>query len=428
MSTFKLSIRPMIYGLLLGTVYLGLDAPAMAHEQPLWVRQIGTSLSEYALGVATDPAGNAYVTGTTGGSLGGPNRGSWDAWLAKVDAAGRVLWKRQLGSASYDVGFGVATDPADNVYVTGLTTGSLGGPNRGDFDAWVAKVNAAGKVLWKRQLGTESDDRAFGVATDAACNVYLAGETYGPLAGSNRGGPDAWVAKVDATGRVSWKRQLGTELVDSALDVATDFRGNAYLVGETYGSLGGPNAGGFDAFVVKFDSAGRMRWKRQLGTEENDVASGVATDTFGNIYMAGATLGSLGGPNPTIGVQDAWLAKVDTAGRLLWRRQIGTDASDSAQDVATDAAGNVYVTGWTFGSLGGPNPIIGVQDAWLAKVDAAGKLLWKRQLGTGATEESGGVAADAGGNVFITGSTDGALSGPNHGADDAWVAKYSTRR
>ena len=74
--------------------------------------------------------------------------------MAKYDAAGHVLWKRQLGTADYDYAFGVATDAAGNVYLTGWTGGSLGGANRGRHDAWVAKYDAAGHVLWKRQLGT----------------------------------------------------------------------------------------------------------------------------------------------------------------------------------------------------------------------------------------------------------------------------------
>ena len=70
------------------------------------------------------------------------------------------------------------------------------------------EVRCRGRVLWKRQFGTETWDEASGVATDAAGNVYLAGTTDGSLGGVNGGGADAWVAKYDTAGHVLWKRQF----------------------------------------------------------------------------------------------------------------------------------------------------------------------------------------------------------------------------
>ena len=196
----KRNFRLGACGAVLGAVYLGLAGSAMAWNEPLWVRQLGTETYDAAYGVATDAAGNVYLTGETDGSLDGANRGDRDVWVAKYDAAGHALWKRQLGTADIDIAHGVATDAAGNVYVTGDTWGSLGGTNRGDYDAWVAKYDGAGRVLWVRQLGTETSDHAYGVATDTAGNVYLTGWTTGSLGGAKRGRLDAWLAKYDAAG------------------------------------------------------------------------------------------------------------------------------------------------------------------------------------------------------------------------------------
>ena len=82
--TSKRGFRLGLCAALLGSVYLGLPAVAMAHH-PLWVRQLGTESTEFANSVATDAAGNVYLTGSTLGSLGGANRGDADAWVAKYD-------------------------------------------------------------------------------------------------------------------------------------------------------------------------------------------------------------------------------------------------------------------------------------------------------------------------------------------------------
>lgn len=83
-----------------------------------------------------------------------------------------------------------------NVYISGSTGGSLGGANQGDYDTWVAKYNSAGALVWKKQLGTFSSDSSSGVATDSNSNVYISGNTGGSLGGAFQGGfDDAWVAK-----------------------------------------------------------------------------------------------------------------------------------------------------------------------------------------------------------------------------------------
>jgi hypothetical protein len=110
----------------------------------LWGRQPGTSADDVARGVATDTDGNVYVVGQTGG-----------AWVIKYDGDGHRLWSRQPGTG---IALGVATDTDDNVYVVGNTYGALGGPNKGSLDAWVIKFDGDGHRLWGRQPGTSALD------------------------------------------------------------------------------------------------------------------------------------------------------------------------------------------------------------------------------------------------------------------------------
>ena len=123
---------------------LALAAATGAQAEPPypieWARQLGTSAGDYSLGVAADPLGNVFITGGTCGSLGGPNAGRSDAFVSKYDGAGSLLWTRQLGTSSYDEGYGAALDPLGNVFFSGYTKGSLGGPNAGDFDAFLVKL------------------------------------------------------------------------------------------------------------------------------------------------------------------------------------------------------------------------------------------------------------------------------------------------
>ncbi len=408
----------------LAAVFLSVVSSALA-EAPYnvgWLRQIGTSSEDRSHSVAVDAWGNAYISGYTFGSLGGPKAGIYDAFLTKYDSAGTPVWSRQIGSSSYDESNSVAVDASGNAYISGYTYGSLGGPNAGDADAFLTKYDSAGNVLWSRQIGTSSADESYSVAVDASGNAYISGSTYGSLGGPNAGSTDAFLTKYNSTGNVLWSRQIGTPSGDISQSLVVDALGNTYISGSTGGSLGGPNAGDSDAFLTKYNSAGNVLWSRQIGTSNSDYSSSVAVDASGNAYISGWTLGSLGGPNA--GNADAFLIKYNSVGNVLWSRQIGTWTYDRSWSVAVDALGNAYISGYTGGSLGGPNAGGYGYDAFLTKYDSAGNVLWSQQIGTSSDDLSESVAVDALGNAYISGSTLGSLGGPNAGNADAFLVKY----
>jgi hypothetical protein len=329
----------------------------------LWRRQLGTTNDDFSYGIAVDGAGNVYITGDTDGVLGESSAGDVDAWVAKYDSSGVRMWTKQLGTASLDSSSGVATDNAGNIYITGYTFGSLEGSNLGEADAWVAKYNNSGVLQWKKQLGTSSFDASNGIAIDSAGNVYITGGTDGALDGSNAGSLDTWIAKYNNSGVLQWKKQLGTLADDFSYRVAVDSAGNIYITGDTDGAFDGTSAGNADAWLAKYNNSGVLLWTRQLGTSSFDSSSDVAIDSAGNVYITGTTEGALRGSNA--GSHDAWLAKYDTLGNLLLAIQLGTASFNSSSDVATDSAGNIYITGDTDGALGGTSA--GSQDAWIAK-------------------------------------------------------------
>jgi len=381
-----------------------------------WTRQLGTSSSDRAHGIATDINGNVYVTGTTYGALEGSNASPVDLFVVKYDSGGTDQWIRQLDISNYDQANGVATDSSGNVYVTGNTAHPSGG------SIFVVKYDSAGVKKWTQQLGTTETDVANGIATDSSGNVYVTGTThwYGALDNNtNAGKYDLFVIKYDSAGVKKWTQQLGTTETDEAFGIATDSSGNVYVTGFTEGALEGSNAGNKDLFVVKYDSGGNKQWTQQLGTSEFDVARGVATDSNGNVYVTGATFGSLEGT--PAGSQDIFVVKYDSAGDQKWIQQLGTSCDDVARGIATDSSGNVYVTGYTGGAPDGSNA--GNEDIFVVKYDSAGDQKWTEQLGTSDWDEASGIATDSSGNVYVTGFTYGALEGSNAGEYDLFVMK-----
>jgi hypothetical protein len=396
-------------------------ASASPGESIEWVRQLGTNADDRSTGVSADGLGNVYISGYTYRNVGGPNADFGNAFVSKYDAAGILQWTRQLGTGTQDESNGVSADGLGNVYISGWTAGSLGRPSAGGIDAFVSKYDAAGTLQWSRQLGTSSYDESTGVSADGLGNVYISGYTYGSVGGPNAGIGDAFVSKYDAAGTLQWSRQLGTSAHDESHGVSADGLGNVYISGFTHGSLAGPNADPRDAFVSKYDTAGTLQWTRQLGALGFDDSRGVSADGLGNVYISGYTYGSVGGPNAGSG--DAFVSKYDVAGTLIWSRQVGTSSFDANFGVSADGLANVYISGFTGGSLGRPN--VGSSDAIVSKYDASGNFQWTQQLGISSDDESHGVSADGLGSVYFSGYTFGSLGGPSAGSNDAFVAKIA---
>jgi hypothetical protein len=157
-----------------------------------------------------------------------------------------------------------------------------------------------------------------------------------------------------------------------------------------------------------------VEWRRMLGTSLHEAVLGSAPDGNGGVYVSGYTWGSLAGPNAGMG--DAWVIRYDASGTRLWSRQLGTTRDDAATAAAADGLQGVFVAGYTTGNLGGPSG-----RAWVAHLDGAGNTLWIEQFGTSAKEQLDAAASDAVGGVLVAGRTQEAFSA---GLDNAWLARF----
>ncbi|MCP3141818.1 SBBP repeat-containing protein [Pyxidicoccus xibeiensis] len=364
----------------------GMDAFLQARDwngAKLWSVQIGApNGAAWGYGIAQNRTWEEiYVAGIVSGSIDGtPTTGFGEAFLTKYRYTGLRQWTRQLGNAGSDTeGFGVAVDAADNAFLGGTVEGALdGNPAIGTSDAFVTKYDAAGNKLWTRKVGA-AGTRTHGrrVAADGAGNVFLAGWTAGGLDGNVRMGPeDFFVVKYDGAGNKQWTRQLGTPASDTSLyGAATDAAGNIYLAGSSTGGLDGnpnPTAGG-DAYVTKYNGAGVKQWTRELGSSGGAWGTGLFIDASG-VYLTGGGTGDIGNTtSTTVAAIHNFVARYDTAGNRQWvvqqdaARLNMANAGVYSNGVSVDAAGNLYVGGFTDGHFDG-NTLMGSPDGFVTKL------------------------------------------------------------
>jgi hypothetical protein len=327
-------------------------------------------------------------------------------YLAQYDAAGNLLWQHNSTAQIGREGVGVAADAQGNIFQV-VSAGADGTPT--SLNAY----DPAGALRWTTYVSP--GEHIFSVAVDDLGYAY---------ASSYISSGFVFVRKFDgATGEILWNTPIATGGTNNSTGVSADRLGNIYVAAYTNGSLLGPNAGGYDSLLIKLSDAGDVLWTRQFGTPQMDLGFIVSTDGFGNAYLSGQTMGSLGGPSA--GDQDNFLAKYDAAGNQLWIRQFGTSGQDSISTSWIDSAGNVYQAMHTRGALGGAHQ--GESDIVVVKYDPWGNIRWATQIGTIAADGAGGgVWGDAAGNLYVAGATRGSLGGPNAGGADAVLIKLSS--
>ncbi|MCP3065842.1 SBBP repeat-containing protein [Myxococcus sp. K38C18041901] len=304
---------------------------------------------------------------------------------------------------------------------------------------------------WTKAHGTAGTEQATATATCGGF-LYTVGTANRALpGGSNAGGMDVFLLKhKTSNGQLIWTEQFGSVSEDYATGIAIQgcASGNPslYVTGYTKGTLpggalhGGTNQGGHDVFVRKYNANKVLQWSRQRGSSQDDLSYGIAVnETTGDVYVTGYTLGSFV-PGVTASGTDIIVARYLANGAASTALQVGTTANrtDIARSLTVDRAGNVYVAGYTNGTLPGQAPLGGT-DFFLMKYSAdLGTREWVRQEGTSGADYGYAVTASRNATgateIYLVGHTLGATLAPgtlgtgpltNAGDYDAVIFQYS---
>jgi len=330
--------------------------------------------------VAVDAQGFSYVVGTTAGDMGAQLSDGQDRlFLAKLDSEGRTMWRRTLGVGGAAEGASVVVMPDGGVAVAGSTTGKLGAADRlAGRDSFVARFAADGTPGFVTQLDTRAEDRATALAVGADGSLYVGGRVDGALPGQTAaGGGDAFVVRLDSAGKVQSRAQFGTAGTDSvaalaveadgSLLVATNGPGGATLRRAAGGDLSaiGPAAAiggaatslavdpvtgaiavagqdGGDALVTQLDANLGGAVATRLGGAGDDRVDSLAW-LDGTLYAGGRTKSDLGGA--AVGSGDGFVATIAADGVAAAVKRFGTPGGRTEPVMIAGAPGGAAALG-----------------------------------------------------------------------------------
>jgi len=368
-----------------------------------WQRAYNATANDddYWVGVAGAPKGGAYVAGSVRRDAGGMPV-HYDFAVARYAAGGTRQWLRTFdGPARYqDIAMDIASDRYGNVVVVGYVNYLALAPQL----AAVVKYNAQGQRRWARfyDAPNGSSEIADKAATDAAGNVYVAGEYSTPGSGA-----DVFLAKYSSSGVRKWVRSYSGAGQDRIHDMAIDGRGNVYLTGFTY-----RDATDYDMLTLKYRPNGTRSWARRLDgpASSTDMGNGIVVTWGGTVYVAGQVV------DITTGT-DAAVVKYSTGGTFRWlstRSSMGA-SNDHYLDIALLGNGDLAVAGDI-----DAGPLTEDTDVLLARLSHAGGTRWARTYdGPDALDDGGESVATVGGDIYVAGFTTSATT-----ARDILTLKY----
>ena len=349
----------------------------------LWSTYYGGTGDEIAQAIAIDNALNVYICGTTNSAAsiataGAPQTvlgGNNDAFLVKFTNNGTRTWGTYLGGSGEDKGLTIKTDASGNIAIAGLTNsangiataGALQSNLGGGYDGFLAKYASAGQLTWCTYYGGTSDDKSTGIAIDASGKILLRGDaisangiaTAGSYQPNNLGGSDSYIAKFDASGTRDWATYYGGTSDDYGSAIHLDVQGSILIIGHTnsFNSISSSGSyqqglqGSFDGYLAKFDANGNRAWGTYYGGSNNELCTGLATDSYGNIVITGTTnsisaIASIDGYQQSLsGEDDGFMAKFNASGSRIWGSYYGGIKTDNCNRVAFDASNELYVCG-----------------------------------------------------------------------------------
>lgn len=323
----------------------------------------------------------------------------------------QVDWIRRYTSGNdpeFAFAYAVAVDVSGSVYVTGSSYGSNG---LNDFAT--VKYSSSGDTLWVQRYNGPADnwDAARDLALDASGNVYVTGESYSSdffdyvTIKYSPSGTQEWVARYNG--------QEGSDDQPAALSV--DASGNVYVTGQSSGS-----GTFYDYATVKYSPTGTQEWVARYNGPGNtkDSASALGVDGSGNVYVTGDS--GEGSEN----LSDYVTVKYDPSGVQQWVARYSS-LYDYATDLAVDTSGNVWVTGYSYGSGTG-------YDYATVRYSTNGVRRWVARYHGGLSDDLAyALAVDGSGNAYVTGEaiipggdTDYGTVKYNARGRQQWVALY----
>ncbi len=346
-----------------------------------------------------------------------------------------VQWQKLYGGSNWDY-INTMLQTTDSGFILACSTASNNGDiknNNGQIDIWIIKTDKTGTIEWQKTIGGTKTDRVVRITEGINDEYILTGLTYSTDANLNpnhRKGGNAWIVKLDNIGNIKWQKVLGGSKYDYGNDIIAT-PDNGYLMVGGSNSRDGDlphNAGDYDVWIVKMDAEGTILWNKTYGGSKFEAAYSVTNCIDGGYIVSCGTYSNDGQVIGNHGDEDIWLLKIDNSGNLKWQKTYGGTKNEKPGSIQQTADKGFILCGQTFSADGDITLNNGEGDFWVLKLNEKGAIEWQKSYG--------GTNFDLARTVQIVNDTNYIVAGitnsnngdvkTNNGNTDCWVIKLNS--
>lgn len=410
-----------------------------------WAKIINGNQNDYTSGISVNDSGYVHITGRSKAGVTfeddinpiTPNAfGHTDAFVAKYDKDGNLIWANQGGGSGPDWGWGVTSDNEGNTYFTGEYSGTATFGTEtfvctGIRNAFISKLDRNGNFVWTKSFGGTGTCKGQSMDIDNAGNIYCTGFIGGEVTIDNTTiGTDAtmnaFILKLDPDGNYIHIESIEPD-ISAGYYIKCDKKGFVYLTGEIlYDSyvagylVTGPTSLSWrDAFLAKLDTSFQTQWVETVSGFFHNVGQGIAISDS-SVYMTGCysyTSNFSGisltyngdGTNTTTynSSRDAFVSKYDFDGNIIWAKGFGGKDYDYGYGIDVSKDDNIYFTGRFEDTVMFDTIQLissGLSDIFIAKLDSSGNVEWAKKQGLDNQEYGYCLEIDSNENIYAGGT------------------------
>ena len=366
------------------------------------------------------------------------NHGSYDGWIAKLDATGNTLWKKVVGGSQQD-GLNYVISTNDGGYIAtgfsssddGDVSGHHGSTNNND--CWIIKFDNLGNIQWQKSLGGTAGEEGNSIeqTNDGGYIINATASSNNGDVTSNHGILDFWAIKIDSIGNIQWQKTYGGSRFDHSRSMSKTNDGGYIIAGRSYSNNGDvtqhiDSTNVQNGWVVKLSSSGSIDWEKSfLESDYTWLESIKQTSDNGYIIVGhSATSDSLTSPN-------ALIIKLNVNGTLQWKKSFGGSYLDKLTSVLETNNGEYLILGNTSSNDGDITNLKGYQDFWLLNLATNGNLNWQKTYGGTAFDEAYDIQPTNDGSYILCGNSgssdlDVTINPNNPFLPNAWIVKFNS--
>ena len=386
---------------------------------PFSNKNLGGTQSDVPIGFEQLPDSGYIILASSSSNMGfdksqnnrDPSGMSSDFWLIRLDKNGNKLWDKTIGGSSSDRPAALLV-LADGYVLSGTSASGTSGEKtdsvRGGDDFWIVKTDLLGNVIWDRTVGGLSNDELTCMAYTTDQHLVLGGWTLSPIGADKISAPfgdfDFWWVKIDTLGNFILEKTLGGLLGDNCFGMTPTTDNGVIMAGYSNSPISftksQPSQGLYDYWVLKVDSVGRKIWDKTIGGQGDDYAYSVCSmPGLNNGYLVGGfSFSGISGNKSEAnrGQDDFWAIRITELGSVAWDRTFGGDLEDELARVMISRQNEILLSGTSYSTLSGDKTELnlGAEQTWMILCDTSGNKILDKTFFTTGHDEYGQVISD----------------------------------